>query len=193
MNPFDPETWKNEWTTISSAPFSMLVAIIVVGWIIWWFLGKLSEAQIAGLKERIAVLEERVRLAVAQTAAVNLVIEKTAASDRAKDEAEKDLQNLKIAIAGKADKASLTTLTAKLDTAMSQWGTANNEVSSSLSEISPFTIDYESEADYYLKDLLSKPEYRSMDEVLIRAQKLIKNPRVKAYFIDKAKEILGVN
>jgi hypothetical protein len=57
--------------------------------------------------------------------------------------------------------------------------------------IGEFKIDNEAEADYYLIEFLSKPEYRSMDEVVIRAQE-IKYPRLKVSFINKGKEMLRV-
>ena len=56
--------------------------------------------------------------------------------------------------------------------------------------VEPFMIESESEADDFLRDLLSKDQYRSMDEVRIRAQKYIKDVNIKNYFIDKAKELL---
>lgn len=56
--------------------------------------------------------------------------------------------------------------------------------------IESFRIDNKGEADAYLRDMLAKPEYRSMNEVEVRAQKLIPNPRLRAYFINKAKEVL---
>jgi hypothetical protein len=57
--------------------------------------------------------------------------------------------------------------------------------------VEPFMIENESEADSYVQALLAKPEYRSMDEVRVRAQKYIKDARLKEYFIDKARGILG--
>ncbi len=57
--------------------------------------------------------------------------------------------------------------------------------------IQPFSIEHESEADSYLKDLLANPEYRSMGEVERRAKKLIKDSRLRDYFIDKAKAALA--
>jgi hypothetical protein len=57
--------------------------------------------------------------------------------------------------------------------------------------VEPFVIENESEADAYLKDLLAKHEYRSMDEVERRANKLIKDARLKNYFINKAKAEIG--
>ncbi len=56
--------------------------------------------------------------------------------------------------------------------------------------VEPFIIETESEADVYLRDLLEKNEYRSMNEVNMRAQKYIKDEHLKNYFINKAKEIL---
>lgn len=57
--------------------------------------------------------------------------------------------------------------------------------------IEAFKIENESEADSYLKDLLAKPKYRSMNEVCVRAQKLIPDRRLRDYFINQAKAILG--
>ena len=56
--------------------------------------------------------------------------------------------------------------------------------------IETFKIEDESEADAYLRDLLAKPEYRSMDEVYVRAQKLIPDARLRNYLINRAKVIL---
>ena len=56
--------------------------------------------------------------------------------------------------------------------------------------VEPFAIENELEADDYLRDLLEKPECRSMDEVHRRAQKYIKNDHLKNYFINKAKALL---
>lgn len=58
--------------------------------------------------------------------------------------------------------------------------------------VEPFRIESESEADDYLKDLLAKPEYRSMNEVNSRAHQYITDEGLRIYFIDKAKEILAV-
>ena len=123
MNPFNPETWKKEWTAISSAPFSMLVAIMVVGWIIWWFQGKLSEAQIAGLKEQVSVMEQRLKLASEQAGIAN----------RAENELAKQIRTLGTAIEAKADNYSLSALAAKVKAKFVKLTTANNALSSTLS------------------------------------------------------------
>jgi hypothetical protein len=57
-------------------------------------------------------------------------------------------------------------------------------------KVEPFIIENESEADYYLRDLVGKHEYRSMNEVTMRAPKYIKDKYLINYFINKAKEIL---
>ena len=56
--------------------------------------------------------------------------------------------------------------------------------------IEPYKIESESEADYYLQELLKHHKYRSMNEVIMRAQQYIKDDRLKNYFINKAKEML---
>ena len=53
--------------------------------------------------------------------------------------------------------------------------------------VGPFKIESESEADEYLKDLLSHPEYRSMSEVCSRARALIKDQQLRDYFVSAAK------
>jgi hypothetical protein len=56
--------------------------------------------------------------------------------------------------------------------------------------VEKYTIDDESEADAYLKDLLAKDEFRSIDEVKNRSKELIKDESLRIYFINKAREIL---
>lgn len=58
--------------------------------------------------------------------------------------------------------------------------------------IERFKIDNVTEADAFLRDLLAKDEYRSMDEVIVRARELVPDDNLRMYFINKAKEILGV-
>ncbi|WP_445367849.1 hypothetical protein ACH5Y9_23980 [Methylomonas sp. BW4-1] len=59
--------------------------------------------------------------------------------------------------------------------------------------IEKFKIESESEADAFLRDLLSNQEYRSMNEVEYRAQELIINEPLRKYFMHKAQELLKVN
>ena len=56
--------------------------------------------------------------------------------------------------------------------------------------IEPFRIESEVVADDYLRDLFKNPEFRSLDEVRVRAQKYIKSDHLRNYFINKASEQL---
>ncbi|MEM0551050.1 MULTISPECIES: hypothetical protein [Aeromonas] len=56
--------------------------------------------------------------------------------------------------------------------------------------IERFKIENVTEADAFLRDF--KDEYRSMDEVIVRARELVPDDNLRMYFINKAKEILGV-
>ncbi len=56
--------------------------------------------------------------------------------------------------------------------------------------IESWKIESKQEADDYLKDLLDKPDYRRLDEVLLRAQKHVPDAQIRAYFIDKGKALL---
>lgn len=62
----------------------------------------------------------------------------------------------------------------------------------SVGPIQPFVIDDEHIADAYLRDLLEKPEYRSMDEVRMRADKYIPNTDLKDRFIAEGEKRLKV-
>lgn len=66
-----------------------------------------------------------------------------------------------------------------------------NSLTEGIEMIKPFKIESESEADAYLKDLLSKHEYRSMREVEEHATQLISDAALRLYFISKAKELLN--
>lgn len=56
--------------------------------------------------------------------------------------------------------------------------------------IETYKIETKTEADEYLKFLFEKQEYRSMDEVLMRARNHIIDEDIKTYFIQKAKIFL---
>ncbi|QWL62875.1 hypothetical protein HQ399_11760 [Aeromonas jandaei] len=56
--------------------------------------------------------------------------------------------------------------------------------------IERFKIENVAEADAFLKDLLAKDEYRSVDEVIVRARKLVPDENLRMYFINKGKQIL---
>lgn len=56
--------------------------------------------------------------------------------------------------------------------------------------VEPFKIESESEADSYLRDLLEKSKYRTIDEIEIRAQQYIEDNKIKNYFVKKARGML---
>uniref|UniRef100_UPI003BA1A148 hypothetical protein n=1 Tax=Aeromonas jandaei TaxID=650 RepID=UPI003BA1A148 len=56
--------------------------------------------------------------------------------------------------------------------------------------IEHFKIENVAEADAFLRDLLAKDEYRSMDEVIVRARKLVPDENLRMYFSNKGKQIL---
>ena len=58
-------------------------------------------------------------------------------------------------------------------------------------EVSQFYIESELEADIYLTDLLKVDQYRSMDEIEFRAAKFVPDQRLKAYFLEKGRAMLG--
>jgi hypothetical protein len=96
--------WKQQWTAFWSAPLVIGPLIAVAGFVIWWFRGKLFEAQIAGLKEQIAVVEQRLKLAA----------DAMPASDQAKRELQILFDGYKAEVASKGRNAS----PAKVDAAI---------------------------------------------------------------------------
>jgi hypothetical protein len=56
--------------------------------------------------------------------------------------------------------------------------------------VEQFKIENETEAVEYLQDLLKRPEYRSMEEVHIRATEHIPDMHIRRFFIQRAEELL---
>ena len=54
--------------------------------------------------------------------------------------------------------------------------------------VESFKIESEAEADAYLKDLLAKPEHRSLTEVRVRMKSLIRDKRLQDYFVERAND-----
>jgi hypothetical protein len=124
MDLTNPEIWKQQWTAFMSAPYIMALPVLVAGWVGWWLRGNRSAGTIDGLRERISALEERWRLAD----------DKAAASDRAKDDVEKQFQAYKAeAAAAKADTAALAAAAERVEAALVKFAAANNAVRSTLS------------------------------------------------------------
>ena len=53
-----------------------------------------------------------------------------------------------------------------------------------------FKIESETDADFFLKDLLAKDENRSVSEIMVRAHNLIPDEALRMYFINKGKQML---
>jgi hypothetical protein len=125
MNPFDPETWKQQWTAFWSAPFIMLPLIVVAGLTAWWFRGKMSDAEIAGLKEQISVKEERLKFAFDLVAASDRDFEKL---QKDFGKLQKEFQDYKEQVAIEGRNAS----PAKVDAAIVRVASGNAEIRSKL-------------------------------------------------------------
>jgi hypothetical protein len=113
----NPETWKQQWAIIANAPFFVIPLILIVALVVGWFQGRLSAAQIAGLKEQISAVEQRLKLAD----------DASSASDRAKDELEKlkkEFQDYKEQVAINGNNAS----SAKVDAAIVRVTSGNAEI-----------------------------------------------------------------
>jgi hypothetical protein len=98
------EFWEQQWAAFWSAPPIVGPPILIVGSIVWWFRGATFEREIAGLKEQIGAMEQRLKLNA----------DALAASDRAKDELDKQFQTYKTEVAAKGKNAS----PAKMDAAL---------------------------------------------------------------------------
>lgn len=59
-------------------------------------------------------------------------------------------------------------------------------------KIEPYVISDKQEAEFYLKDLLKDPKNRHIDEVTLRANRLIKDREIRDYFISEAKKELDM-
>jgi hypothetical protein len=138
MDVFNPDTWKQQWATLMSAPYIMFPIIAIAVWVSWWLRGTTSKGEIAGLNGRVTVFEDRLRLAA----------EKAESADRAKNEVEKQFQAYKAEVGNGAPAAT----TAKVEAAIDKLATAINAVSDALAvpDAPHYMTAYE--AIHYLAD-----------------------------------------
>jgi hypothetical protein len=115
------EFWKQPLAAFQNDFWVMLPLFVIVVLAVWWFRGRLSEAQIAGLRAEKSVLEQRLNLAADQAKIASQV----------ENEVERQLQALNLAV---TDKASLSAL-AMLETEIGKLANANNAVSATLSGV----------------------------------------------------------
>jgi hypothetical protein len=102
-------------TAFTSAPAWALIlaTAAIVSPAVWWFRGRLFDAQVSGLKEQVGGLKEQIA-AVEQR--LKLASEASAASERSKEELDKQFQDYKADVAAKGSNAS----PAKVDAAFEQ-------------------------------------------------------------------------
>jgi hypothetical protein len=136
-DPFNPETWKQEWTPFASAPYITGTIVATACVVVWWFRGTTFKAQIAGLKEQIGGLKE-------QTGALNeknsvteqrlkLATEQATIAGQIQSTFEKQLWTLEMAIVSKADSVELAELSAEVSAEFAKLMAANNAVRSTVS------------------------------------------------------------
>jgi hypothetical protein len=132
----------------------------------------------------------------AYKAQVELAKQREAVAKEKQDELANQVTDLKAKFAANAPQAEVDESFGKVSIALEEAKAANNGVNYVLNAepgeitVKSFMIESEYEADDYLRDLLAKHEYRSMNEVNKRAQEYIKDENLKNYFINKAREIL---
>jgi hypothetical protein len=103
----------------------MLPLFLLIVWVVWWFRG-MSQERLAVLKEQIAAVKEQVTAVEQQ---LKLAVAASGASERAKDELEKQFLDYKSEVAAKGREAS----PAKVDAAIVKVASGNTDVRSSLS------------------------------------------------------------
>jgi hypothetical protein len=57
MDVFNPDTWKQQWTALMSAPYIIVPLLIIIAAVVWWFRGTMFQSTIAGLREQVAGLK----------------------------------------------------------------------------------------------------------------------------------------
>jgi len=119
---FNSDAWKQQWATLTNAPYLMLPLLALVAVAAWWFRGKTSEGEIKGLRERIAGFEDLLKFAA----------EKAASANEARDEVQKQFQAYKAEVSAYTGKADLAEIAAKMDAAIEKLSAANQAVSSAV-------------------------------------------------------------
>jgi hypothetical protein len=126
MDVSNPDIWKQQWTAFMSAPYVVAPLVVFAGLVGWWLKG----ITIAGLKGRISVFEDRLKLAAKQAESAR----------QAKDEVATEFGTYMAEVAAKAENAALGASAARVEGAIVRFAAANN----SLSEILGVTEDADS-------------------------------------------------
>jgi hypothetical protein len=127
MDPSNPDDWRKLATAFTSAPiWAVMVATgAPVGVAVWWFRGWMSQERLAVLREQIATVKEQVAAVEQQ---LKLATDASAASERAKDELEKQFLAYKSEVAAKGRDASPV----KVDAAIVKVASGNTVIRSKL-------------------------------------------------------------
>jgi hypothetical protein len=126
MDVSNPDTWKQQWTAFTSARYIVAPLIVFAGLVGWWLKG----ITIAGLKGRISVFEDRLKLAANQAESAR----------QGKDEVATEFETYRAEVAAKAENAALGASAARVEGAIVRFAAANN----SLSEILGVTKEADS-------------------------------------------------
>jgi hypothetical protein len=126
MDLSNPDTWKQQWTAFTSARYIVAPLIVFAGLVGWWLKG----ITIAGLKGRISVFEDRLKLAAKQAESAR----------QAKDEVAAEFETYKAEVGAKAENSALGASAARVEGAIVRFAAANN----SLSEILGVTEEADS-------------------------------------------------
>ena len=115
MDVRNPDTWKQQWTAFNGAPYIVAPLIVFAALVGWW----LRKATITGLKGRISVFEDRLKLAAKQAQSVR----------QAKDEVAKEFQAYKEKVAANAENTAFGASVANVEGAILRFEAANNTLS----------------------------------------------------------------
>ena len=115
MDVSDPHIWKQQWTAFMGAPYIVVPLIVIAGLVGWWLKG----TALAGLKGRISVFEDRLKLAAQQVESAR----------QAKDEVATEFETYKAEVAAKAENAALGASAARVEGAILRFAAANNSLS----------------------------------------------------------------
>jgi hypothetical protein len=115
MDLSDPKTWTEELRVVIGAPHIVVPLLLLVGGGAWWLKDKIDDGEVRGLKAKNEVLDERLKLAADREQAVQ----------EARDELEKQVEELKAQIAAGATRETLAPVTARVDAALGEFRSAN--------------------------------------------------------------------
>ena len=116
MDVRNPDTWKQQWTAFTGTPYIVAPLIVFAAFVGWWLK---ERATITGLKGRISVFENRLKLAAKQAQSVR----------QAKDEVAKEFQTYKAKVAANAENTGFGASVAKVEGAILRFEAANNTLS----------------------------------------------------------------